>query len=105
MTITKKGWYKEVDENTWENIDGKKYHNYRVTYRSSRGSFHGVNIHIRSSHLTRYGTFGYIVDTSGHYMYVYKRQFKTLSQAETYAKKIMKYHDYGRIKLKVVSNN
>ena len=100
MTITKKGWYKNLRKNKWYKIGNKKYHDYDITYCSSKDSWEGVTIHINSTLHNKY-----FVNTSGHVMYIYNKEFKSIKQAESYVKKIMKYHDYGRMKLKIIKNN
>jgi len=99
--ITRKNWYKKVRRNDWSTFNGKKFQDYDVTYSSSP-DLSGVHVHISTRGLSKTK---YYVTTSGHYMYTYNKEFNTLKQAEDYALKIMKYYDYGRLKLKVVDNS
>jgi len=80
-------------------LEEKEYHAVRLyVTKPSRRSTGGIRIYIYN-----YGYESqYIVTTSGLYLYIKDATFPTLKQAIEFAKKIMKYVNYGRFELKIL---
>ena len=107
--IKRKGWYLSVRTNKKLKLrdeDKQLYHDYDATYSSNRSSFGGLKIHINSyPNRQRHYTADYKVMTSGMPIRIYERKFTSLPRAEAYVRRVMRWFDSGRMKLKVVRND
>ena len=77
-----------------------KHNSYTIKrYITSSGFYlgHGVQIEI-----FKHGDNTFTISTSGAYLYIKPISFKTLSDAQDFVVKIMKYINYGRYKLRIL---
>jgi len=92
-----KGWYRDVEYE--KELHYAKFERIYRTLPRTGGSFTGVIIYIKRLELPY---ICYEVSTSGLYLYVKQEHFPNLTDAINYAKRIMKYINYGRFRLKIL---